>query len=86
MSKSLFEQYEEDRKYFKPGTILITKENTVVRKLKIINPNHYVGDTSFVLFEVLDSLHDEIFRVGNQDCWDKSYIKRTYRPEELSNV
>jgi len=84
MSKSLFEQYEDDRKYFKPGTILITKGNALVQEIKILGPSLFSIEE--VKLEILRADAFYMFGVGCINDWHKKYIKTWFQLKESSNV
>ena len=84
MTKSLFQQYEEERRMFSPGTIFKTTIGSGVWELMIIGKKGYEDQIRYeddVMIEILKIEQPSVFNIGERYCASKSYIKRNYKPK-----
>jgi len=81
MTQSLFRQYETQRKFFAPGTILETKGSTVIQEMEILEINF----ETLITFKVLKSSDYGYFRVGEIITFTKEYLELNYKLKEISN-
>ena len=82
MSQSLFQQYEQDRKYFKPGTILVNnKEDGVVRKLKILESTYLIS-SGIVKYMIMQVSYIDYVRVGDTGTTSKHIIRECFHLEQ----
>ena len=84
MTKSLFQQYEEERRMFSPGTIFKTTTDARICELMIIRRDGYEDQIRYeddVMIEILKIQQPSVFNIGERYCASKSYIKRNYKPK-----
>jgi hypothetical protein len=87
MTKSLFEQYEEHRRWFSPGTIHIRKDDSLsILEIKILEVRSSDWSRRTIEAEITKVISFSTFIVGERIAISDYAFRHYFKLKEPSNV